>query len=95
MGLNKLTMDEKSRALTLLEKGWSVICVAADLEVTRRVIYNMKQAASGVPPGTTPPRKKVSGAPRKTSPRTDKILKREVLATPAISRRTEGEAPRY
>ena len=95
MGRNKLTMEEKSRALTLLEQGWSVIRVAADLKVTRRVIYNMKQAASGVPPGTTPPRKKGSGAPRKTSPRTDKILKREVLATPAISRRTEGEAPRY
>lgn len=85
MGRNKLTMEEKSRALTLLEQGWSVIRVAADLKVTRRVIYNLKQAASGVSPGTIPPRKKGSGAPRKTSPRTDKILKREVLATPAIT----------
>ena len=78
-------MEEKTRAITLLEQGWSVIRVAVDLKVTRRVVYNLKKAAASVPPGTIPPRKKGSGARRKTSPRTDKVLKREVLAEPSIT----------
>ena len=39
MGQKKLQMAEKSRALTLLEKGDSVIAVARDIEVSREAIY--------------------------------------------------------
>lgn len=78
-------MKEKARALALLEQGMSVIRVAADVQVTRMAIYSLKKAAAAHPPGTVPPRKPGSGAPRKTSTRTDKILKREVIADPCIT----------
>ncbi|KAG0725462.1 Transposable element Tcb1 transposase [Chionoecetes opilio] len=48
-------------------------------------IYNLKKAVESLPPGTVPPRKPGSGAPKKTSPRTDKIMRREVLNDPAIT----------
>ncbi|MPC99217.1 hypothetical protein E2C01_094617 [Portunus trituberculatus] len=65
-------MEEKTRTLTLLEQGMSFICVADDLKVTRRAIYNLKHEAATLPPGTIPSRKMGSGAPRKTSPPTAK-----------------------
>lgn len=85
MGRLKLTIGEKTRALTLLEQGMSVIRVAEVLKVTRTSVYNLKKAAAAVPPGTTPPRKEGSGAPRKTSQRTDSLLKREMKADPFLN----------
>ena len=63
----------------------SVICVAADLQVTRMAIYSLKKAAAAHPPGTAPPRKQGSGAPKETSTHTDRILKREVTSDPSIT----------
>ena len=74
-----------SRALTLLEQGVSVIRVAAELQVTRMTVYRLKKAGDALPPGTTPRRKKGSGRPRKTSARTNFILKKEVKADPGIT----------
>ena len=85
MGGKKLSCEEKTRALTLLERGMSVLHVAAKFKVTRKVVYNLKKATAKLPPGTVPPRKPGSGTPRKTSKWTDKILKREVLGEPAIT----------
>lgn len=85
MGRAKLSLQDKTRALTLLDEGWSVIRVAAELKVTRRTIYNLKSVAENLPPGEVPARKPGSGAPRKTSPRTDKILAREVKQDPSIT----------
>ena len=85
MGRTKLSMLEKSRAIALLDQGMSVIRVAADLKVSRQAIYRVREAAATLPPGTTPPRKPGSGAPRKTSSRTDTLLKREVMLNPSIS----------
>lgn len=78
-------MEEKSRALTLLEKGDSVIAVARDLGVSREAIYQLKRSAAPLPKGTVPKRKSGSGAPKKTTARTDNLLKREVLSNPAIT----------
>ncbi|MPC19089.1 hypothetical protein E2C01_011997 [Portunus trituberculatus] len=66
-------MEEKSRAIELLDYGMSVIHVATDLKVFRQaiVVFGMRWRC------TTPPRKSGSGAPRKTSARMDKLLKRE------------------
>lgn len=51
MGQTKLSVAEKTRALTLLEQGVSVIRIAADLKVTSMAIYNLgKAAAASVPP---------------------------------------------
>ena len=80
-----LSLVQKSRALTLLEQGMCVIRVAAELQVARMTIYRLKRASSALPLGTTPCRKKGSGRPRKTSPRTDQLLKREVMSNPRIT----------
>ena len=78
-------MTEKSRALTLLEQGKSFIDVAADLGTSRNTIYRLKRAAELLPPGTIPKRKEGTGAARKTSPRTDNILRREVMSDPSVT----------
>lgn len=85
MGRTKLSMEEKSRAIALLDHGMSVIRVSTDLKVSRQAIYRVRDATATVPPGTTPPRKPGSGAPIKTSERSDKLLKREVMLNPSIS----------
>ena len=85
MGQKKLQMKEKSRALTLLEKGESVIAVARDIGVSREAIYQLKKSAASLSPGMIPKRKSGSEVPKKTCPRTDKLLKRKVLSYPSIS----------
>ena len=40
-----MQMAEKSRALTLLEKGDSVIAVARDIGVSTQAIYQLKRSA--------------------------------------------------
>ena len=78
IGRKKFQMGKKSRALTLLEKGESVVAVARDIGVSREAIYQLKRSATSLSPGMVPKQMSGSGAPKKTSPRTDKLLKREV-----------------
>ena len=85
MRRKKMQMEEKSRALTLLEKGDSVISVVKDIGFSRQTIYQLKRSATSLSPGMVPRRKPGSGVPRKTSARTDKLLKREVLSYPSIT----------
>lgn len=85
MGRKKLTMEEKSRALTLLEKGNSVFDVAKDLAVSKKTIYQLKRSAILLPLGMVPQRKSGSGAHKKTSSRTNKLLKREVMLNNSIT----------
>ena len=82
---NQLSIEQKSRALTLLEEGASVIREAAELGVTRMTIYRLKKAGDTHPSGTTPQLKKSSGRPKKTSSHTDLILKKEVKVDPGIT----------
>lgn len=85
MGRKKLSVEEKSQAITLLKEVNSVIRVAAALGVSKMMIYHLKKAATSLPPGTTPPRKAGSRRPCKTSKHTDRILKREVIAVPSVT----------
>ena len=62
-----------------------MIAVARDIGVSREAIYQLKSSAALLPPGMVPKRKSGSGAPKKTSPRTDKLLKREVTSYPSIT----------
>ena len=80
----KLQIEEKSLALTLLEKGESVIAVARDTGVLREAIYQLKRSAASLTPGIVPKRMSGSGAPKKTTQRTDKLLKRQMLSYPSI-----------
>lgn len=80
-----LQMQEKSCALALLEKGESAIAVAKDLGVSREAIHQLKQLAASLPPRMVPQTKSGSDIPKKTMPRTDKLLKREVPSHPMIT----------
>ncbi len=85
MGRKKLTMTEKTYGLMLLKDGASVTRVAANLHVSRRTICSLKQAAARLPDNTIPIRKVGSGGKKKTTERTNTIVKREVLLNPSIT----------
>ena len=58
--------------------------VAVDLYVSRQTVYTLLKATKGLPEGTVPKRKLCSGRKRKTTARTDHLLRREVLLSPSI-----------
>ena len=80
MGQKKMQMAEHPRVLTWSQKGNSVIAVVRDIGVSREAIFELKRLAALLPPGMIPKRKSGSGAPRKASSRTDKLLKREITS---------------
>ena len=73
-----MQMAEKVCVLTLLQKGDSGIAVARDIGVSKEAFFQLKRSAALSPPGMIPKRKACSGAPEKTSPRTNKLLKHEI-----------------
>ena len=85
MGRKKLTDIKKAQALTKIGLGVSVIKTAAELKVSRQAVYTLLKSAKGLPGGTVPKRKVGSGRKRKTSAKTDNILRREVLVCPSIT----------
>uniref|UniRef100_A0A0P4WG26 Uncharacterized protein n=1 Tax=Scylla olivacea TaxID=85551 RepID=A0A0P4WG26_SCYOL len=82
----QLSMERKAHALALLEQRMPVTRVAKEVEVCRQTIHRLLSAAPVLPPGATPPRKKGSGGPKKTSLRTDKMS--EVMSNPFIAATT-------
>ena len=67
MGQKKMQMAEKSCALTLLEKGDSVLAVTRNIyQLKREAIYQLKRSAALLPPRMVLKRKSGSGAPEKT-----------------------------
>lgn len=53
--------------------------------MSRQAVYNLKKAAASLSAGTVPMRIKRFRTKRKTSPRTDKVLKHKVLANPSVT----------
>ena len=43
MGRKKLSTEEKSRALTMIQCGFSITRVAADLHVSRQALHDLKR----------------------------------------------------
>ena len=78
-------MAEQVCVLTLLQKGDSVIAVARDIGVSREAFFQLKRSAALLSPRMIPKRKSCSGALKKTSPRTNKLLKHEVPSYPSIT----------
>ena len=85
MGRNKLSMEEKTRALTMVKEGASIAHVAADLHVSTHTISYLNQAATRLAGNTTTTRKPGTGAKKKTTDRTNAVLRREVMLNPSIS----------
>ena len=85
MGRKKLSEIEKAQALTKIKMNVPVTKVEADLNVSRQTVYTLLKATKGLPEGTFPKRKIGSGGKRKTTARTDNLLRREVLLSPSIT----------
>ena len=85
MGQKKMQMAENSRVLALLQMGDSVIAAARYIGVSREAIFQLKRSAVLLPPGMISKRKSGFGAPKKTLPSTDKLLKREVTSYSSIT----------
>ncbi|MPC56219.1 hypothetical protein E2C01_050172 [Portunus trituberculatus] len=64
----------KTQAFALLVEGWSVICVTAELKITKRTIYKLKTTTENLRLGAVPVRKPGCGVPRMMSPCTNKVL---------------------
>ena len=78
-------MAEHPCVLTLLQKRDSVIAAARDIGVLREAVFQLKRSAVFLLRGMMPKRTSGSGAAKKTSPRTDKLLKREVTSYPSMT----------
>ena len=85
MGRKLLSIVEITKALTLLGQGISILCLAAELKVSRQAIYDLKKAATTILEGVTPPCMPGSGRKRLTSSHMDRMLKREVIANHLIT----------
>ena len=72
MGRKKLSTEEKCRALTMIQCGFSITRVAADLHVSRQALHKLKRTAARLPSCRTPPRKVGTGR-KKTTARTDAL----------------------
>ena len=85
MNQKKIQTEEKTSVLTLLEKGEYMIAIAKDIGASRKSIYQERSLAASLPSEMVPKRKWGSSAPKKTLPRTDKLLKREVTSYTLIT----------
>ena len=85
MGHKKLSIEKKTPVCTILEVGVPVIRVAANLHVSRQAMYDLKRAAARLTPSTTPPRKVGIGAKKKTTARTDALIRREVMMYTSVT----------
>lgn len=83
MRVAKLTVEEKTRILTLIDQGRPINNISQEMGVSRQAIFRLRKAAAQLSPGAVPPRKPGSGRKKTTTPRTDKLLKREVLKHPS------------
>lgn len=85
MERKKLTIEEKTRALLLAERGNTVVNIACKTGISRQAVYDLHHAAATLPPSAVPGKKKGTGTKKKTSPKTDKVLQHEVLANPSVT----------
>ena len=84
-GRKKLSTEDKNRALTMIQCGFSISRVAADLHVSRQALHNLKRAATRLPSCRTLPRKVGTGRKKKSTSRTDALMRRDVMIDPSIT----------
>ena len=74
----------KTPALTMLKEGVSIVHIAADLHMSKRAISDLKQATTGLPDNTMPPRKAGTGTKKRTTDGTNAVRPRDVIINPSI-----------
>ena len=84
MPSRSLDTAKRSRLCTLLEEGYTCRYVTDDIGCSLRTVQGFKAKLKLLPNGTIPERKKPPGRPRKTSPRTDALMRRVVDEEPSI-----------
>ena len=84
MGRKKLLIEKKICVLTMLENGVPVIRLPQTCTCPNR-LFMAKTGAAMLPPGTTPPRKVVTGAKKKTTARTDALIRHEVMMYSSVT----------
>jgi len=87
MGPKNLTDQEKARILAFHEENVPVKEICRRTGKGKTAVYSLISRAKNLPPNEVPPRQSVPGRPRKTSPTTDKLIKRAVLKNPKITAR--------
>ena len=85
MKRKKLSEIEEAQTLTKIKMNVPVTKVAAELNVSRQTVYTLLKATKDLPKGTVLKRKIGSGRKRKTTARTDHLLRQEVLLRPSIT----------
>ena len=75
MGRKKLSEIEKAQALTKIKTNVPVAKVVADLNVSRQTVYTLLKTTIGLPEDTVLKQKIGSGRKRKTTARTDHLLR--------------------
>ena len=69
----------------MIQCGFSITRVAADLHVSRQALHDLKREAARLPSCRTPPRKVDTGRKKKTAARTDALMRRDVMIDPSIT----------
>lgn len=92
MGPTKLNNDEKIKVMTLVGEGLSNREIGRRLRRSEAAVRRIKKAAAVLGTDEAPERKKGTGRKRKTDPRTDKMLEREVKKDPFITAKELKEA---
>lgn len=92
MGPTKLNMQEKSMVMALVGEGLSNREIGRKLGRSESAVRRVKKAAAMLGTAAAPERKKGTGRKRKTHPRTDKLLEREVRKDPFITAKELKEA---
>lgn len=85
MRKKRLNQEEKARILALHEAnvGWREISERTGR--SKSAIFALLQRAKKLPAGTVPPPTPVPGRPRKTTPTTDKLIRREIIKNPRMT----------
>jgi len=85
MGVKKLSIKEKSRALAWASLKMSTKVIAQKMGRSQRSIQKLLLAARDLPENTTPKRKPGSGRPKSLTNTDLRVIKRFVIANPTIT----------
>ena len=72
-------------ALTMLKEGVSTAHIAADLQVSKHAISDLKQVVTGLPDNTVPTRKAGTGMKKRTTDGTNAVWPRYVILNHSIN----------
>ena len=85
MGPANSKKEEKARIMALKEENVPIKEICARVGRSKATVMRILAASKGLPQNIVPPPKPRSGRPRKTTKKTDALLRRAVLGNPFIT----------